>query len=123
MGHSQVQTEAQPAMSTFYLEEAARYVGLHEMTLLTRARAGKIPGAAKPGKRWIFRREGLDAYLNQHSPCPYTVEPDGGGSTSPRTQAELESLLGLPTGKKRRNTTKSEKVRYGGGTNSAKQSR
>jgi excisionase family DNA binding protein len=110
-------------MSTFYLEEAARYVGLHEMTLLTRARAGKIPGAAKPGKRWIFRREGLDAYLNQHSPCPYTGEENGGGSTSPRTQAELESLLGLPTRRKRRNTTQNGSRNYGDATGSAKQSR
>jgi excisionase family DNA binding protein len=105
-------------MTTLYLPEAARYVGLHEMTLMERARAGKIPGAAKPGKRWIFRREGLDAYLNQHSPCPFTGEDSGGGSTSPRTQAELESLLGLPTGKKRRNTTQSGSRRYGGATSS-----
>ena len=110
-------------MSTLFLTEAARYVGLHEMTLAERARAGKIPGASKPGKRWIFRQEGLDAYLNQHSPCPFTGEETGGGSTYPRTQAELESLLKLPTGKKRRNSTRNAKVKYGAGTSSERQSR
>lgn len=110
-------------MSTLFLPEAARYVGLHQITLAERARAGKIPGAAKPGKRWIFRREGLDAYLNQHSPCPYSGEESGGGSTYPRTQAELESLLKLPAGRKRRSSTKSGRARYGEETNSAKQAR
>jgi hypothetical protein len=96
-----------------FLKDAALYVGLHEITLAERARAGKIPGASKPGKKWVFRVEGLDAYLNSHSPCPYTGAENGGGSTSPRTQAELENLLGLPTAKRRRHSTKSESPRYG----------
>lgn len=109
-------------MTTRKLKAAAEYVGLHPETLLERARAGKIPGASKPGKCWVFQEAGLVAYLNQHSPCPYTVEENGGGSTYPRTRAELESLLGLPTGRKRRNTTRRGSRRYGGATSSAKQS-
>lgn len=98
-------------------------MGLHEMTLADRARAGKIPGASKPGKRWVFLVAGLDAYLNSLSPCPFTGAVSGGGSTSPRTQAELESLLGLPTGRKRSSSTRNVRARYGDATSSAKQSR
>ena len=100
-------------MSTLYLEEAARHVGLHPITLAQRAKAGKIPGASKPGKRWIFPIAGLDAYLNAHSTCPFTGEEGSGGSSYPRNQAELESLLGLPTRKRHRNTTKSAGGRSG----------
>lgn len=96
------------------LDDAAKFVGLHPITLAIRAKAGKIPGASKPGKRWIFPPEGLRAYRNSLSPCPFTGEEQSGGSNSPQTQADLENLLGLPTSGKRRNTTKSARVRYGG---------
>src|SRR4051812_17231129 len=99
--------------STLLLEEAAKHLGLHPVTLLQRAKAGKIPGASKPGRRWVFPIAGLDAYLNLHSTCPYTGEEASGGLNSPRTQEELESLLGLPTRRRRRNTTKSASQRYG----------
>lgn len=95
------------------LEEAAKRVGLHPVTLAQRARAGKIPGASKPGKRWVFPIAGLDAYLNQHSTCPFTGEAESGGSSYPRTAGELESLLGLPTRKRRRSTTRRERANYG----------
>jgi excisionase family DNA binding protein len=83
------------------LPEAARYVGLHEQTLLARARAGKIPGAAKPGKRWVFLREGLRDYLISLSPYrgplmkPSTL-------TSPTTKEGYDAMLGLPPRRKRR---------------------
>jgi hypothetical protein len=101
-------------MTTLTLEDAAKHVGLHPVTLAERARAGKIPGASKPGKRWVFPLAGLDAYLNQHSTCPFTDEAGSGGSSSPQTAEQLESLLGLPTRKRRRNTTRSERASYGG---------
>lgn len=96
------------------LESAAQFLGLHPVTLAERARAGKIPLASKPGKAWIFPPEGLRAYRDAHSPCPSIAGAESGGSKSPRSQADLESLLGLPTGRRRRNITKSERARYGG---------
>jgi hypothetical protein len=100
-------------LSTLYLEEAARHVGLHPITLAQRAKAGKIPGASKPGKRWIFPVAGLDAYLNAHSTCPFTGEEASGGLNYPRTRDELESLLGLPTRSRRRNTTRNARANSG----------
>jgi hypothetical protein len=100
-------------MTTLTLEDAAKHVGLHPVTLAERARAGKIPGASKPGKRWVFPLAGLDAYLNAHSTCPFTDEAGSGGLNSPQTAEDLENLLGLPTRRRRRNTTRSEKARYG----------
>ena len=95
------------------LEEAARFLGLHEQTLQERARAGKIPLAAKPGKCWIFPMEGLVAYRNQHSPCPYIESEKSGTSTFPRSGEELDALLGLPTRKRRRSTTTRSNGNYG----------
>ena len=94
-------------------KEAAEFVGLHPVTLIERARRGIIPGAAKPGKEWIFPVDGLRAYRNSLSPCPYTGEDVSGGSNSPQTREDLENLLGLPTRKQRRNTTKRGSPRYG----------
>ena len=100
-------------METLGLQEAAKMVRLHPVTLAERARAGKIPGAAKPGKEWVFPLEGLRAYLNSLSTCPYTGEAVSGGSSSPTKVEQLESLLGLPTKRRRRNTTRSERASYG----------
>jgi hypothetical protein len=105
---------------TLDLQQAADFLKLHPVTLAERARAGKIPGAAKPGKRWVFPEEGLRAYLNAKSTCPYTGEEASGGSSSPRTAAELESLLGLPTRKRHGNTTRKGRGSYGGRQSSAK---
>lgn len=87
-------------------KEAAEFVGLHPVTLIERARRGIIPGAAKPGKEWIFPLEGLRAYRNSLSPCPFTGAAASGGSSYPRNAAELDALLALPTGRRRRNTTR-----------------
>lgn len=102
------------------IEDAARFVGLHPVTLADRARRGKIPGAAKPGRVWIFPLEGLRAYRDSFSKCPFTGEVESGGSNSPRTAADFENLLALPTRKRRRNITKKGAARYGGRQNSAK---
>ena len=93
-------------LDTVGLEEAAKFVRLHPTTLAERAKQGKIPGAAKPGKEWVFPLEGLRAYLNSLSPCPYTGEAVSGGSSYPRNAAELGALLALPTKNRRRNSTR-----------------
>lgn len=100
-------------MSTFGLQDAAKFLRLHPVTLAERARAGKIPGAAKPGKEWVFPVEGLRAYLNSLSTCPFTGEDVSGGSSYPRTAEDLENLLGLPTRRRRRSTTRSARASYG----------
>lgn len=50
---------AQDIMTT---EEAARYLRLGPDTLKRRARAGQVP-AAKTGRKWVFRKVDLDAWL------------------------------------------------------------
>jgi hypothetical protein len=100
-------------LKSYRIKEAADYLGLHPVTLAERARAGKIPGAAKIGKGWTFDEVGLIAYRNSLSPCPSTVVEEFGGSSYPRNQAQLESLLGLPTSGRRGNTTKSVRGKFG----------
>ena len=46
------------------VEEAARHACCSEYTICEQARAGRIPGATKPGKRWRFTREGLDRWIS-----------------------------------------------------------
>ena len=104
-------------LKTLWLAEAAEFVGLHPITLAERARAGKVPGASKPGKRWKFLEVGLVAYLNANSPCPYTGAAGSGGSSFPRNQEEFENLLGLPTRKPRRSTTRNARGKSGAKTN------
>ena len=98
---------------------AAAFLGLHEQTLLERARAGKVPLASKPGKCWIFPEEGLVAYRNLHSPCPYTAADASGGSSSQQPPVDLESLLGLPTRGRRRSITRNARRNSGGRNASA----
>lgn len=87
------------------VKEAAKWLRVHEQTLIERARAGKIPGAAKPGKCWVFPEAGLQAYLNSLSPCPYTGSEESGISTSLHPRDAYARLLGLPTRNKRRSIT------------------
>ena len=103
---------------TLKLKAAAEYVGLHEQTLIERARAGKIPGASKPGKCWIFRVAGLDAYLNQHSPCPYIESVTPGTLTSRAAEVALDEVLKLPTRRKPRSSTTPSRTSSGSRTNS-----
>ena len=93
-------------MRTLDLASGAKLLNMHRQTLRLRAKAGKIPGASKPGKKWVFLEAGLLAYLNSLSPCPFTGEEKLGGSNSTQAGGDLESLLGLPTRRRRRNFTK-----------------
>ena len=46
------------------LDEAARYLNIHPVTLYRWAKAKKIP-ASKIGRIWRFRREKIDAWLER----------------------------------------------------------
>src|SRR5713101_6832228 len=48
-------------------EETAQYVNLGRTALYTLAREGRIP-ARKSGKKWVFEKIGLDAWLRASSP-------------------------------------------------------
>lgn len=49
------------------LDEAATYLSIGKTTLYTLAREGRIP-ARKIGKKWIFEKEGLDAWVRTKQP-------------------------------------------------------
>lgn len=100
-------------VQTLNLEQAARLLNMHPVTVGERARAGIIP-AAKPGKRWVFVEADLVAYLRRLYPCNrQALQGDGkderlchstsarahrtGGFASPTTDAEYKKALGLPT--------------------------
>ena len=56
-------------MSTLNADEAARLLRLNVKRVQGLARAGKLP-AARVGRRWLFRREDLEALLGRKSPGP-----------------------------------------------------
>lgn len=93
-------------MSTLLLPDAAKFLGLHPNTVQERAKRGMIPGAAKPGKRWVFLEDGLREYIHSLSPCRSTGSVKRGMSILPRQEADLDAVLGLPTKGRRRRTTK-----------------
>lgn len=45
--------------------DAAKYLGIHPLTLSRWAKAKRIPGF-KVGRIWRFRKEKLDAWLEKH---------------------------------------------------------
>jgi len=48
------------------IEETAKYLDVHPMTLYKWARDDKVP-ATKIGKVWRFRKEKLDKWLDKHT--------------------------------------------------------
>jgi len=48
------------------VQEAAKYLDIHPITLYKWAEAGKIP-AAKIGKIWRFRKQKLDEWIDRHT--------------------------------------------------------
>ena len=94
---------------TYDIPQAAEYLKLHPQTVLERVRAGKIK-AFKPGRRWVFLLSDLEAYLKG---CQSTKEGRLGGSNSRSGVGELENLLGLPKGKRRRSTTTGKRQHCG----------
>ncbi len=56
--------------ATLTAEEAARFLRIHIKRVQSLARAGKLP-ASRVGRRWLFRREELEALLARpHSKPP-----------------------------------------------------
>lgn len=95
------------------LKQAAEFLGLHEKTLQERARQGKIPGAYKPGRSWVFPEEGLLAYRNSLAPCPYIASEQSGTSISRVEEVALDALLKLPTRRKPKSTTTGSRTNSG----------
>lgn len=98
---------------TLGLHEAATFCRLHFQTLRSRAKGGKIPGASKPGKEWVFLRAGLVKYLEDLSPCRSTKLGPSITSICRPTAEGFDALLELPTKRKPRSTTKNSGASYG----------
>lgn len=105
-------------METLNLEQAARFLQLHPVTLQRMAKRGEVP-AAKLGRRWVFLEIDLVACVRaQYSSrvmqgehkeelCRSTnarILPSGGSSCTSAEESYREAL-GLPTRHKPRNTT------------------
>lgn len=97
-------------ISVLTLEQAAEFLHLHAVTLQRKARQGMIP-AAKLGRRWIFLKIDLIAFLRAQYPlrvmqgaheevklCRSTnakILPSGGSSYT-TTEKSYREALGLP---------------------------
>ena len=62
------------------VKQSARYVNCSPVTLLREARNGRLQGYKVGGRRaWRFKREDLDAWLEQRSdPEPFVARPHRG---------------------------------------------
>jgi hypothetical protein len=107
-------------MQTYDLIEAAGLLRMSPAVLRRKARAGEVR-AAKPGKCWVFLEADLVDYLHAlyagsgqapHGGCKentlwhFTDAATPGGSASrPPAASAYTALLGLPTGRRPRNST------------------
>jgi excisionase family DNA binding protein len=108
-------------MSTLILQEAARLLKIHPVTLQEKARAGEIPGA-KIGRSWVFVEIDLLAHIRSqyrrlalqgeqtevslcHSSSAKTHRTGGSGSST--TEDAYSTALGLPTRRRPRSITTS----------------
>jgi len=69
----------EPMDALMTIEEVASYLRLSKDTVYRMAQAGKIP-ASKVGQQWRFRREDVDAWLEQNKNIAREVPPDPGKS-------------------------------------------
>ncbi|MBI5861872.1 MAG: helix-turn-helix domain-containing protein [Rhodocyclales bacterium] len=99
-------------METLTLQEAARFLKIHPVTLQNKARAGEIPGA-KIGKCWVFVEIDLIEHIRSQYPrralqgehersitchSSNVKTPQIGGSNSRHaTDVQYSKALGLPT--------------------------
>jgi excisionase family DNA binding protein len=105
---------------TLDVAEAASYLKMHPATLMSKARQGVIPGA-KPGKRWVFLRPDLDAYVRSSYADRRQTTQGGnheeiichstsagahriGGPVSQSMDDEYNRALGLATKRRHKNT-------------------
>ena len=106
-------------MQTLTLEQAAKILRMHNVTVRNKARAGELP-AAKVGKRWLFIEVDLMNWLRlQYSPLALQGDKtteiklchstnvktvSNGGSRLPSMDDEYKKALGLTTKTPRKNT-------------------
>jgi excisionase family DNA binding protein len=100
-------------MRTLTLEEAAALLKMTPEGLRIKASKGEVPGA-KPGKRWVFKEDDLDQYLqslysklakesqgvikvSRRKSWHSTSEKISGGLMSTTMEKEYNNLLGLVT--------------------------
>jgi molybdopterin-binding protein len=81
MAHKIRKQGARETPETLNAEEAARLLRLNVKRVQQLARAGKLP-AARVGRKWLFRREELEAILGRRSP----VAADGSLAISARNR-------------------------------------
>ena len=95
-------------------QAVATMLKLNVKTVGQYAAAGKIPGA-KVGGAWLFIQADIIDWLRAQFKCPSTSHPivKTGISLSRTKAGELESLLALPTGKRRKNSTTNTKQNSG----------
>ncbi|MDE1907674.1 MAG: helix-turn-helix domain-containing protein [Rhodospirillales bacterium] len=101
--------------------EAAEFLGVSIGILQGRAKAGIIPGA-KVGKEWRFLASDLAAYLRAQypanqprvKPCPSANAARSSTSTSSTRASDIDSLLDLPTARKRSASTTNSERNCGG---------
>ena len=74
-------------MSTLTAEEAARFLRLNVKRVQSLARAGKLP-AARVGRKWLFRREELEALLG-----PGAAKPSGGRTLALSARNRLRGVV------------------------------
>jgi excisionase family DNA binding protein len=72
--------------------EAAEFLGLHESTLLARARAGIVRGY-KPGRAWRFKEQDLLDYLETTCPSTNVPSPSIGGAKLLSAAKRLDDRL------------------------------
>ncbi|MFN7816456.1 MAG: helix-turn-helix domain-containing protein [Burkholderiales bacterium] len=109
-------------MTTLTLQQAADFLKIHPVTLLTKAKNGEIPGA-KIGKRWVFLEIDLMEHIRSQYPrralqgehersitchSSNAKTPHIGGSNSrPGLDRQYSEVLGLPTRQPPRSITTS----------------
>lgn len=64
------------AQDTMTPVEAGAYLNLSPGSVLRKARLGEVP-AAKTGRKWLFRRSDLDAWLSAGGTLATRIEDDG----------------------------------------------
>lgn len=108
-------------MNWLGLEEAAKLLRMHPVTLKRKAAKGQIPGC-KPGHEWLFIEEhlaewakdsyawspqGLQSTDKEKENCRSTEEiiRKSGGSASLSMESAYNAVVAPPTKRKRRNST------------------
>jgi excisionase family DNA binding protein len=79
------------------IKEVAAYLKINQATAYHWAQAGRLPGI-KIGRIWRFRREDIDAWLdeNMRKPLPLSGAPESEDSSSrPKPQSDTTPNPGM----------------------------